>query len=273
MERKQFSVLMSLYIKEKPEYLRASLNSVVGQTVRPSEIILVEDGQLTNELYKTVNEFSSNYPELRIVKLEKNSGLGNALNEGLKYCSNDLVARMDTDDIAKPDRFEKQLSIFKKFPQVEVVSSWIDEFEGEPLNVISTRKLPQFPYEIGSYAKKRCPINHPAVMFKKNSVLFAGGYKSFPLFEDYYLWVRLLVNGAKFYNIQESLLLFRTSLDMYKRRGGLKHAIDEVRFQNHIRKLGFISMSEFISNVPIRFFVRIFPNSIRRLIYSRFLRK
>ena len=135
---------------------------------------------------------------------------------------------MDTDDIASPDRFEKQLEAFRRFPQVEVVSAWIDEFSGEKNNITSTRKLPEYPYEIYKYAKKRCPVNHPVVMFRKNSILLAGGYRHFPLFEDYYLWIRLLLNGVKFYNVQESLLYFRTSPDMYKRRGGFRHALTEV---------------------------------------------
>lgn len=269
----QFSVLMSLYVKERPDFFRKSLDSIFNQTLKPDEVILVEDGPLTQELYFALDEYTKKYPnQLKRVPLPVNGGLGNALNEGLQHCTNDLVARMDTDDIARFDRFEKQLAVFEKYPQVEVVSSWIDEFEGSPENVISTRKLPEFPFEIYRYAKKRCPINHPTVMFRKNSVLFAGGYRPFPLFEDYYLWVRLLINGAKFYNVQESLLYFRTSPDMYKRRGGLKHAIDEVKFQNHIRKLGFISRWNFLENITTRFIVRIIPNSLREFIYHKFLR-
>lgn len=269
----KFSVLMSLYAKERPQYLRESLDSVFNQTLKPSEVILVEDGPLTDDLTEVVNNYANIHPELRIVPLPVNGGLGNALNEGLKHCSHELVARMDTDDIAKPDRFEKQLAIFEKYPQVEVVSSWIDEFKDAPTNVISTRKLPEFPYEIYHYAKKRCPINHPAVMFKKDSVSFAGGYQHFPLFEDYFLWIRLLLNGSKLYNVQESLLLFRTSDDMYRRRGGWKHAATEVKFQNHIRKLGFISWYRFVVNITIRFLIRVLPNKTRTLIYRDFLRK
>lgn len=268
----KFSVLMSLYFKERPEYLRQSLDSVFNQSQLPTEVILVEDGPLSQELYKILDEFKESHSELKIVSLPVNGGLGKALNEGLKHCSYELVARMDTDDIAKPDRFKKQMAIFDKYPQVEVVSSWIDEFKGTPSNVVSTRKLPEFPYEIYHYAKKRCPINHPVVMFKKDSVLFAGGYQHFPLFEDYFLWIRLLLNGSKFYNLQESLLLFRTSDDMYKRRGGLKHAITEIRFQNKIRKIGFISLSQFIENISIRFITRIVPNNFREYIYKKFLR-
>lgn len=268
-----FSVLISIYSKERPEYFRQCLNSIINQSVPPNEIVIVEDGPLTEELYDVISEYSNRYREIKINKLEKNYGLGKALNFGLGFCTNDLVARMDTDDIAMPNRFEKQLSVFEKYPQVEVVSSWIDEFDSSPQNIISTRKLPQYSYEIYQYAKKRCPINHPAVMFKKKSIQFAGGYLSFPLFEDYYLWIRLLINGAKFYNIQESLLLFRTSPEMYQRRGGLKYIRDEMRFQNLIKKLGFISFGDYIQNLFIRLFVRIVPNSTRRLIYNRFLRE
>lgn len=267
-----FSVLMSIYYKEQPNYLRESLDSVFNQTVKPDEVVLVEDGPLTDELYVVLEEYELKYPQLKRVPLTVNGGLGKALNEGLKHCSNELVARMDTDDISKPDRFEKQLKVFKQYPQIEVLSSWIDEFEGNEQNIISTRKLPEFSFEIAKFAKKRCPINHPVAMFRKNSILFAGGYRHFPLFEDYYLWIRLLMNGANFYNIQESLLLFRTSPEMFKRRGGFKHGITEIKFQNHIRKIGFISWWIFIQNITTRFIVRILPNSMRTFIYNNYLR-
>lgn len=180
---------------------------------------------------------------------------------------------MDTDDISEPYRFEKQLKVFEEFPQAEIVSSWIDEFVESPDNIIVTRKLPQYPFEIFRYGQTRCPIHHPVVMFRKNAVLFAGSYQPVTLFEDYHLWVRLLLNGAKFYNIQESLLRFRTSPEMYRRRGGLRHALNEVRFQYHIRKWGFISLGRFMSNVMIRFTARILPNGSRMYFYRKILGK
>ncbi|MDE5977864.1 MAG: glycosyltransferase [Turicibacter sp.] len=250
-----------------------SLDSIFSQTVLPNEVVLVIDGPITSELKTVVDEELAKHSALKVIPLAQNGGLGKALNEGLKYCTNELIARMDTDDIAKPDRFEKQLEIYSKFQDVDVVSSWVDEFVGSPDNIISTRKLPQYQYEIFRYGKYRCPINHPSVMFKKECALFAGGYQHFPLFEDYYLWVRMLLNGAKFYNIQESLVLFRTSSDMYKRRGGIRHAIDELKFQNHIRKLGFINFGQFMFNVSVRFITRIVPNNFRKMIYQKFLRK
>ncbi len=267
-----FSVLISLYSKEHPEYLKSSLDSIFNQSQTPDEVVLVEDGPLTEGLYEVVGEFVRKYPSLKIVKLPKNVGLGRALNEGLKHCHYDLVARMDTDDISKSYRFEKQLKVFERYPQVDVVSSWIDEFKNDPNHIIATRKLPEFSFEIFKYGKKRCPINHPVVMFRKNTILFAGGYRPFPLFEDYSLWVRLLLNGAKFYNVQESLLLFRTSSDMYKRRGGFKHAINEVRFQRHIHRLGYITWPCFLFNVSVRFVTRIVPNNLRAWIYRTLLR-
>lgn len=268
----KYSVLLSVYYKENPIYLQESIGSLINQSLAPDEIIIVEDGPLTSELYAILDDFEQENPTIKRISLPENGGLGKALNEGLKYCSYPLVARMDTDDIAKPDRFEKQMAVFEKYPQVEVVSSWIDEFIDSPNNIVSTRKLPEFPYQIFKFGKKRCPINHPAVMFKKDAILFAGGYQHFPLFEDYYLWVRMLMNGAKFYNVQESLLLFRTSKDMYKRRGGLRHALEEIRFQREIWKMGYISPMLFIFNIAIRFFTRILPNNLRTLIYSKLLR-
>lgn len=268
-----FSVLLSLYKKEHPSQLRQSLNSLFSQTLPPNEIILVKDGPLTAELDAVVSDYAARYSILKVVPLPQNQGLGKALNEGLKHCSYDLVARMDTDDIAKPERFERQIKVFEEHPELDLVGAWIDEFEGTPQHVLSVRRVPETSAQILAYCKSRCPVNHPVVMFRKSAVQVAGGYQHFPLFEDYYLWVRMLKNGAKFYNIQESLLFFRTSPDMFKRRGGLKYAMDELRFQNMMRKIGMIDWKRFIMNVAIRFPARIIPNSLRGFLYKKIMRK
>ena len=244
-----FTVLLSLYYKEAPQYLRQSLDSIFTQKLLADEVVLVKDGPLTEELNEIIVSYACRYPFLKIVSFSKNQGLGKALNEGLKHCSHDIVARMDTDDIAKPERFEKQLAVFKKHPDIDVVGAWIDEFENDISSVRSVRKLPEHQCDILTFAKRRNPINHPVVMFRKSAVLAAGGYQHFPLFEDYYLWIRMLINGAKFYNIQESLLYFRFSSEMFKRRGGWKYAMNEFRFQWMMRKLHFISILEFIQVV------------------------
>lgn len=268
-----FSVLLSLYKKEYPSQLRQSLNSLFSQTLPPNEIILVKDGPLTAELDTVVSDYVARYSILKIVPLPQNQGLGKALNEGLKHCSYDLVARMDTDDIAKPDRFEKQMKVFEEHPELDLVGAWIDEFEETPQHVLSIRRVPETSEQILAYCKKRNPVNHPVVMFRKSAVLAAGGYQHFPLFEDYYLWVRMLKNGAKFYNIQESLLHFRTSPDMFKRRGGWKYAMDELRFQSMMRKMGMIDWKRFILSISIRFPARIIPNGLRGFLYKKIMRK
>ena len=166
-----FSVLLSIYYKERPDFLRQSLDSLFSQTLLPTEVVLVKDGPLTKTLDIIIEEYSKRYLQLKIVSLSVNQGLGKALNEGLKYCSYDLVVRMDTDDIAKPNRFEKQLKAFNNQSDIDIVSSWIDEFEGDTNHILSIRKLPEYHKEIYKFAKKRNPINHPAVMFRKSSVL------------------------------------------------------------------------------------------------------
>lgn len=267
-----FSVLLSIYKKEQASYFKQSLDSLFSQTLLPDEIVLVKDGPLTNELECLVANYQQRSSILKVISLPMNNGLGKALNEGLKHCSYDIVARMDTDDIAKPDRFEKQIKVFAEHPELDVVGAWIDEFEGDTLNIISTRKLPMLSTAIYEFAKMRSPLNHPVVMFKKDAVLNVGGYLHFPLLEDYYLWVRMLMNGAKFYNIQESLLYFRFSPNMFKRRGGWRYVLNEFRFQYMIYRIGFISLNRFLINICIRLSVRLIPNCIRSFLYKKVLR-
>ena len=267
-----FSVLMSIYKAEKPSYLTMSLNSVLNQTLQASEIIIVEDGPLTTDLYAILDEFESKNPIIRRLRLSENHGLGYALCEGLKYCRYELVARMDTDDICKPNRFEVQVEFMEKNHEVDVLGTWIDEFFDVKENVVSIRKVPEGSKGLYEFGKKRNPMNHPTVMFRKSSVLKAGSYQTCMLLEDYYLWVKMLKMGMVFYNIQESLLYFRLSHDIYKRRGGLQYAITEVKFQIELHKIGYLTIFETIRNIASRFFVRVMPVCIRRRIYRRLLR-
>lgn len=268
-----FSVLLSVYQKEQAEYLRQCLDSLSGQTLPPDEIVLVKDGPLTPELDCVIDEYARKHPEMKVVALPQNRGLGCALNEGLKHCSFSLVARMDTDDIAKPERFEKQIRVFTEHPEVDVCSAWIEEFYDDPRQVVSVKKLPEHQQEILRYARKRCPVNHPATMFRKEKVLEAGGYPPIPMYEDYGLWVRMLARGCRFYNLPESVLYFRTSPDTFKRRGGWEYVKKEINLLKYMRKTGFISTSVFCQNVAIRLVVRLMPNNIRGFIYKHLLRK
>ncbi len=268
-----FSVLLSIYYKESPIHFTQALKSILEQTLQPTEIILIKDGILTSELEEVIVQFQKKYPIIYSINLSTNQGLGKALNEGLKHCTYDIVARMDTDDIALPDRFEKQVYFMENHPEIDACSAWIDEFIDTPNNIISRRTLPETPEELYKFGKSRNPLNHPAVMFRKSAVIKAGGYQHFPLFEDYYLWVRMIMNGAKLYNLQEPLLYFRSSTEMYKRRGGLKYALTEIKFQILLHKIGYISICQMLKNCCTRFIARIIPNQLRGFLYKRILHK
>ena len=269
----KYSILISIYHKEHADCFEQSLESIFKQICLPDEVILVEDGPLTEELYAVIARYVNLYPIIKTVRLPQNVGLGRALNEGLKYCSCDLVARMDTDDIAKPDRFQKQLEIFSKIPDVDICSSWVEEFIDNTDNVCSVKKVPEKHWEILRYAQSRCPVNHPAVMFRKSAVQAVGGYQHFPLLEDYYLWIRLLINGAKFYNIQESLLYFRTSSDTFDRRGGWSYLKNEIKFWRLAYQCHFVSFFRLLQNILIRIPARLCPNRLRRFLYAKLLRR
>lgn len=269
----QYSVLMSLYFNEKPRYLREALESVFSQSYVSDDVVLVEDGEVGENLECVVREFEERFPQLHVVRFEKNRGLGYALNDGLKTCRHNIVARMDTDDVSKHERMAKQVSFLREHPEVDVVGAWLDEFCHDTRHVISSRKLPENAKEIYQFGKKKNPINHPTVMFRKEAVMAVGGYRHFFLFEDYYLWVRMLLNGSQFYNIQESLLYFRTSQQMMKRRGGIRYALVEVRFFRKLHQMGYTNTMETIINIARRFPVRIMPNGLRNLVYQKIIRK
>ena len=191
-----YSVLMSVYSKENPAWLKLAIESIQDQTLPTSDFVLVCDGPLTPELDGVIAEKHCQMGEiLMVVRLEKNVGLGNALNEGIKHCRNELVARMDSDDIAYPDRCEKQVAIFNKYPIVSICSGTVMEFSKNPETINCKRVLPEKNKEIIEFAKKRNPFNHPCVMYKKSAVEAVGSYQHFYLLEDYYLWIRMLMAG------------------------------------------------------------------------------
>jgi len=273
-ETRDFSVLMSVYSKEKPEYLERALRSITDdQDLLPSEIVLVEDGPLSNELYSTIAKYLSKYKDiLKIVKFDENRGLGNALRIDLTHCTNEIIARMDSDDISLPWRFRVQYNFFIEH-NFDVVGANILEFEGDENNVVGMRKVPELHDDIVAYSKRRNPMNHPAVMFKKGSVLNVGSYEEIKGFEDYYLWVKMIRNGCIFYNIQEPLLKFRTGKGMIKRRGSFNYSSTEVNFFKTLHEIGYINQSEYLKIVFIRTLFRILPNNFRLFLYRKFLRE
>ena len=269
----QISVLISVYSKEKPDFLRQSLDSIFTQTMPPNEVVLVEDGPLTKELDIIIQQYSKQHQELQIVKLPENAGLGPALCEGLKHCQNELVARMDSDDISKPERLAKEFAYLEQHPEIDVVGSWTEEFVENPIQTKAIRKVPQNHEQLVTFSKKRNPMNHPTVMFRKKAIEDAGSYRNSPLFEDYDLWIRMMQHGSRFHNLQESLLYFRISNDFYSRRGGCSYIQQEIRFQQSIRQKGHIGFMTMIHNIIKRTTLRMIPNYWREKIYFFLLRR
>ena len=244
-----------------------------NQTVPTNDFVLVCDGPLGQELEDVISEMEHQHPtELHIVRLKENSGLGNALNVGLQYCKNELVARMDSDDISRPERCEKQLELFRLKPEVSICSGIVEEFSTSIDRIDSCRVPPREHEEIVKYAKKRNPFNHPCVMFKKSEVENAGSYIELYLLEDYYLWIRMIQNNCIGYNLQQPLLWMRASPELYCRRGGLRYLKSQKTLFRKMKDRGLISNLEYLLCTIERGGSALLPGKIRRLLYVYFLR-
>jgi glycosyltransferase involved in cell wall biosynthesis len=269
LEPPPFSVLMSLYIQTDPEYLNEALSSIWNaQSLKPSQIVLVKDGPLTSQLNLIIGDWARLLSEsFVIVELSKNLGLASALNQGLKYCEFELVARMDPDDIATPDRFKLQIEFMSLHPEVSVLSGAVEEWSDDMISLLSTRLLPLHHAELVRFARYRNPMSHPAVVFKKSAVLSVGGYstKIFP--EDYLLWGLLMSNGFLHANLPNVLVRMRTDESFSKRRGRvfLRGQLDAF---NIFRKIGFFSWPQYFASSLVIIVVRLAPQSFRALLYK-----
>lgn len=277
---KAYSVLMSVYGKENSVWFKTAAESMLNQTAPPDEFVLICDGPLTEELETAVEELDRSYPGMfQILRLKENVGLGEALRQGILLCRNELVARMDSDDIACPDRCRQQMELFQKIPELAFSSGTIAEFfderelESSETAALRLRTLPQSHEEIVSYAKKRNPMNHMAVMLKKSAVLQAGNYQSAEGLEDYDLWSRMLQLGFRAGNLKETLVWARIGNGMEQRRGGVKYAGRMARFQTLLLKRGFLSLPQYIINCCIRIPVSLLPGRIRAAVYGVCLRR
>lgn len=274
VEYRGYSVLMSVYHKEKPEYLKQAIESIQAQTYPTDDFVLVCDGPLNSELDAVITTKQQEMNGvLKVYRLDKNEGLGNALNAGINHCKNELVARMDSDDVAYPNRCEKQIDVFNTHPEVSICSGIVEEFTTDPEVVDARRALPETNAKIMEFAKKRNPFNHPCVMFKKSAVEAAGSYKDFYLLEDYYLWLRMLMAGYQGYNIQEPLLHMRAGSDMYMRRAGWKYAKTQAKLFKFMKDSGFIGNGQYIKNCVIRSGSALAPNWLRKFMFEKVLRK
>lgn len=270
----RFSVLMSLYYKEKPEYFRACMDSVLEQTVLADEIVIVKDGPLTDELERTLDYYVNQNRQLyTIVPLETNRGLGMALAEGILHCRNELVARMDTDDIAVRDRFEKQLAEFCKDPELDICGGQIAEFEDSPDRIVARRMVPLDDAAIKKYQKRRDAFNHMTVMYKKSAVLKAGNYQSALLMEDTLLWVNMIMSGAKCMNVNDDLVYARIGKGMYERRGGFSYFKKYREGRRKVRETGYISWNDYYVTLTAQFIVALIPPAVRGMVFKQLLHR
>lgn len=269
-----YSVLMSVYYKEKPEHLKEAIESIQAQTCPTDDFVLICDGPLTPGLDAVIAQKQRQMGDvLNVVRLAKNVGLGLALNEGLRHCRHELVARMDSDDISRPDRCQKQLAVFRAHPEISICSGIVEEFSTTPDTVDARRVLPETNAEIVEFAKKRNPFNHPCVMYKKAAVMAVGSYQDCYLLEDYHLWLRMLFAGEQGYNLQEPLLHMRAGSELYMRRAGWKYACSQTRLFRFMKKSGFISGSQCLLSCVLRSGAALAPNWLRKFMYEKILRR
>lgn len=269
-----YSVLMSVYAKENPEYLKRAMTSIFDQTIPTNDFVLVCDGPLNEGLDAVIDSMQEIFGNrLNVVRLEKNSGLGNALNEGIRHCKNELVARMDSDDISYSDRCERQIRVFESDQKISICSGIVEEFSDSEDVVDVRRVLPEKHEDIIKFAKHRNPFNHPCVMYRKSAVQAVGSYQDFYLLEDYYLWLRMLLAGYQGYNLQQPLLRMRAGNGMYLRRAGWKYAKTQERLFRYMRKQKFIGKLEYTKSVVIRSGSSLAPNWLRKYLFKIFLRK
>lgn len=265
-----YSVLMSVYCLEKPSYLSLSLESMIGQTVPPYEIVLVKDGPLTDELDAVIEEKISAHPGLiKVVSLPVNGGLGNALNEGIKVCSCEFIARMDSDDISREDRMEKQLTYLLDHPGTDILSGAVSEFDGTTDNVTSVRRVPETDADIKQFALTRSPFNHMAVLYRKSKVEEAGLYRTdLKRVEDHDLWMRMIRKGALCANLSEELVYARCGDAMHKKRHGMENAKALYRFYQEMYVLGEITYFHFLTNVFFACGLQLMPAWMHKLCYQ-----
>ena len=272
-DMKQYSVLMSVYKNDKAEYLRLAIDSMLNQSFAPEQFVIVEDGPISEALEKIITEYSEKNPEVfTIIKLKENSGLGNALNEGMRACRNELIARMDSDDIAKIDRCKKQIEAFRENPYIGILGTQIDEFIDDTTNVVSKRKVPTSHEDIVKFARRRSPFNHPTVMYRRSVIEKLNGYTAYGRKEDLDLFIRAVNKGVYTKNLEESLVFYRTSMDNLKRRKTWINCKEYIEIMSGFKKKGYIRSIDLLYVVIGQLLMYLLPNNVTQILSNKFLR-
>ncbi len=262
-----FSLLIAVWRGDDPDFLReAFTSSVDAQTRRPDQVVLVQDGPVSEGLTTVIAALVAGSP-VRVdhVVLEENLGLGPALDRGLAECEHEIVARMDADDVSLPTRFERQLPLVEA--GADIVGSGLVEFGSSPEDVVGRRTPPTDPAEIRRAIGFRDPFNHPTVVYRRSAVQSAGGYTDMALMEDYLLFARMVDAGARPANLAEPLVAYRVGAGAYARRGGLRLLRSELAVQRRFRQLGITTRTQYLRNVVVRGGYRLVPEALRRIAY------
>lgn len=269
----KYSVLMSVYKNDKPEWFEISLNSMLNQTIKPDEVVLIVDGKVSEDLDKKIEELCSANKCIKLYRNDTNMGLGLTMQRGVELCNNELIARMDSDDYSKPNRIEIQLKEMQE-KNLDLIGCQVEEFIGDVDNIVSIHNVPVGEKDILQYSKQRNPFCHPSVIFKKSKVLQSGNYLDMKLCEDYYLWIRMLQNGCVMDNCSQALLEMRVTEDLYARRGGYKYFKSQKQLFKYMKKTKFIGLFTYLKILFTRFAVQVLmPNKLRQKFYEKKLRK
>jgi len=266
----KFSVVMSIYRLDDPRYLAEAIQSVVSQSIPPDEVILVIDGPISQSLNCVISKFSKS-PIFNVIKLSVNVGPGLARHEGVVSAKNNIIAIMDSDDICRNMRFEKELQWMKEL-NIDVVGGLINEFQNIPEDISQVRKVPEKHAQIFSRGKWKMPVNHVTLMFRKDAYLHVGGYSDFRYAEDYDLIVRMLSKGFKFHNVQEVLVDVRIGNYAYDRRRGMSVLNNELKVIRNMLLIKYITFTQYVINIIIRVFTRIMPKYLISFLYIKLLR-
>ena len=266
------SVVMSVYKKDHPEWFEQAIDSLLNQTVPSDDIVIVADGPLTTQLNTILRQYKAE-KSISLVRLPVNQGLGSALNTGLKRAKNELIARMDADDIAVSNRFELQIAEFKKHPELDILGGQIAEFINSPEEITAYRKVPLTQSEIRQFARRRSPFNHPTVMYKKSTIEKLGYYDTSAIrIEDYDLWLRALSIGAVCANVDAILLYYRSTIDAMKRRKTFTSLKNHIRVRARFYVKNYISLSDFLYGISTQIVLFILPASLASMTFKKVVR-
>lgn len=268
-----YSVLMAVYQGDHPDYLAISIDSILNQTVPTDDFVIVADGPLTMMQQNLIAEKGAAHSCIHLVQLPKNVGLGLALNAGLTICKHELVARMDADDIAYPNRMDLQLAAFIARPELDLVGGFVSEFYDDSDKITAIKEVPLDQAAIYAYGKRRNPFIHPTVMFKKSRILDLGGYSDLRRGQDYELFIRILASGCKVANINQPLLKFRSSQNMYQRRKSWLSTSLYIKNVFHSWRLGYAGIGDLGLAVFMRLSLYLMPLWLSKIIYRKVMRR